>query len=632
MLTSGVDLTSQESRTQERARLAGPPPAHLWLRYCPYPAVREDPVLAKLGRCLAEPETIERLEALERREEYPRPVLDDLRRLGLCELFSAIGPEPRATAFHLSALNVLTAGRDTSLAVTVGVNSLSLISAYVAASPQQLEEILGRVADGAFSSMLLTELECGSDLIRSRARAEPGTLTEDGRFLELGPAQTATHYRIRGEKQLINGGREHEQFFVLLRTRAHEESDGDSPFAGRGAHSLFWIERQEGTVGLPRWPTLPAQGADISGVRFDDLVVDAGHRLGPEGEGFSLVQKTLSISRGGIAALAVGTLELAHNLATTYAAKRCLYGKPITAQVAITDHLIKMGALLRAASAGSLRACAWANASGLKAAPYTGVAKLMSCRLAEEGIDEGRRVLGGRALLRELPYARLIRDVLLFGVFDGTTHVMLEELKARLAMAVRKWSSGSGQDRDTLAEARRVYTAPLRSLVDAVREPPQVRRPLPTVQHAKNLAALEGAIPLEPLADLSTALFAVTARLMERGDWGEDQGLRHELATTYALVEILVGMVELFDPDRRLAVIGVPAEETPLDVLETRFALGWLGSRACAQLSQRMARAGLGAEVLGADRGGLGAIEAGFLRGHDELRRDLSAALRERTG
>lgn len=603
-----------------------------WLRYCPQDRLREEPVLQRVAAYLALPETQATLDDLERRQEYPESVVERLRELGLPRLFSEVGADPLATPYHLCLLNLVAASHDTSLAITLGVNSLSLISAYVGASPEQLAQILERVGAGEFSAMLLTELACGSDLLRSQARAEGGRIGADGAFEPVAEGEAPTHYRLSGEKQLINGGNRHSQFFVLLRTRdacASEEGRG-SPLAGRGAHSMFWVERQEGTEGLARWATLPARGADISGVRFDDVVVPAAQRLGVEGEGYSLAQKVLSVSRGGISALAMGTLERARALALGYAAQRHLYGEPIAARGAIALHLLRMEALTRAGSAASLRANAWVNACGLKAVVHTAVAKLIACRAAEEGVGEGRQVLGGRALLADLPYARLIRDVLLYGVFDGTSHVMLEELKVHLARAVRAHRRGRDAERDTLDESRRVYALPLRSLVDSTRGAPLVKRPLPTAWHARALCAVEGATDLSPLVDLVEALFAIVAATMDGGGWTSDQALAHALASVYAEVEALLALVETFDPDRRATLMSPVPGETEFDRRATRYALGWLGGRACSQLSRRMAQAGLSPEILGAElveRGGLAGIEARFLRGHDELRHALAAEL-----
>jgi len=622
-------------RAAERTRLAldGPPPT-AWRRFCPHDVLGAAPFPA-IEAYLDDPDTAALLEEHEAAERYLRPVRERLTALGVGELFAGPAGADGADVYGMAALNVVTAARNGSLAITLGVNALALLPVYVGGSPAQRAEVFARVRAGAFSSLLLTELDHGSNLLRNAARAEPGRLEADGRFAPLAPGEeeaAATAYRLRGEKDMINGGREHELLFALLRTR--EPAPGrPSPFAARSEHGFFWLPRQEGVVGLPRWRTLPAQAADISGVRFDGVVVPAAQRLGADGEGFLLAKRTLLISRGGIAALAAGLLAQARGRALRYARRRDVYGAPILELDAIADHLVRMDALERAVAAASLRAVAFANAWGAGAAHYTGVAKVMGCALAEEGVDEGRRLVGGRALVRELPYERIVRDVLLYGVFDGTSHVMLDELQARLGQEVRRWTRDpTGGGRDTLAEVVAVLGRPPRPLVEAIAEHPREPKPLPLVPHTRALAGLPGEVDVAPLADLAEALFAAVAALRAGETWSDDQGERFGAAEVHARLEVLCGLVELFDLDRRAALgLTPPRDAGPLDRAGFAHAFGWLG----AQAADRLERLTLGADLppdwlpehLTA-AGGLPAVRARLLKGHAARRRAVRAALR----
>ena len=297
------------------------------MRACPFP-VGEDPLLRALAEELTRPETLAELEDCEREQRYPSAVLERLRALGLGRLFA---DEDLATSYHQSCLCLLAAHTTTSLAITLGVNSLALLAAHVGADAAQWEQIRARVGEGVFSSLLLTELEAGSELAATRARAEPGHLDAGGAFA---PGAPVTHYRLSGRKELINGGTEHALLFTLLRHAPPEAPHGPS------THSLFWLERAPGLSPLPRWRTGPARAADISGVELQ-LTIEAGRRLGDEGQGLHLAQQTLAISRGGIASLATGTLARARQLTLDYARARRLYGAPLTKLGALHPHLLR---------------------------------------------------------------------------------------------------------------------------------------------------------------------------------------------------------------------------------------------------------------------------------------------------
>ncbi|MGE0708902.1 MAG: acyl-CoA dehydrogenase family protein [Planctomycetota bacterium] len=596
-----------ESLAVERARLqsTAAPAATSWEQLCPG-EVLGDEVLQALAAHLRDPATVDALCEGEAAGRYPRQVLEELQARGLTRLLSEAEGEPsRVTAQHLACLNALTARVDTSLAVTVGVQALSLLPVYLGADAEQLARVFGRVRGGALCSMLLSELDHGSNLLRNQTRAEP---QPDGSYL------------LRGEKELINGGREHDLMISLLRTRDPAPDGG--PLQALADMSVFVVERQAGVRGLERWSTLPAQAADISGVAFEGVRVAAADRLGREGEGFALIKRALTVSRGGIAALASGTLGLATDLARCYADKRDVYGAPIAGLGAIAGHLRRLEALDTIVACVALKA-AWAiNALGQAGAYFTALAKFAACELAEEGVREGARVLGARALVRELPYERVSRDVLLYGVFDGTRHVMLEELSGRLIAEARRFQRGDRAGEDTLAALRQLYAAPPRPLREVARRRASPFQP-PLLEHARALAALPGA-PLEDLPLLAEGLLALVAQLEASRAWDGCQELRFQATEALALLEALVATVELSDGERRVALGMSPL--APRQAVLGRLASGWLGARVATAIQR--AAGGLAPEAWQPqalrEHGGLEGACARLLAIKDEAARDLT--------
>jgi alkylation response protein AidB-like acyl-CoA dehydrogenase len=616
-MNAGPDTDGALAKELRYFEIVTPGGHQMWLRFCPQP-IREDPLLEALDRCLQEPDTRRELEDCDARARYPLSIVERLGDLGLSQLFCQIGPvAPKATAYHLSALNFLTARLSASLAISVGVNSLALLSAYRRASPEQLTKILGLVRKGAFSALALTELEHGSNLIPIKSYAVSGTLSRTGKFVRLSDSNDATHYLLHAHKQLINGGSQHQIIFILVRTAPIEQA-GKGP-RERHTHSLFWIERDPIVAHGTRWHTLPAPAADISEVHLENVLVDAGHRIGQEGDGLGLIQETLAMSRGGVAALAVGTLSRARELALAYAVRRKVYGRKMGELGGIAGHLVRLDALERAATAVSLRAAAWVNACGAQAAPYTAVAKLMSCWFAEEGVAEGRNVLGARALLRQLPYAQLISDVLLFGVFDGTSHLMLDELQMYLSTETRRWLLNKAVQIDTVTVMRLVYAIQPRSFVGAS-EPNTEVRPFDTVAHAQNIARIPGNISLKAVAELAEALLLTVAEAKRQGKWGYDQGLRFALAEVYALIEVVLSLVELMDPIRRNSFVAYQTAMQLADEVGYYHALALLGSRACTKLLHF-------AGTAGHQRAVITDIQARFVESQDEMRRALAELL-----
>lgn len=623
----------QAGREAERRRLdVSPRGPTAWERLCPWALDAER--LQALARAVDAPAAS--LEADEEAATYPRAAVAALQRAGLGRVLAHDAADPGATTLPLlGALNVLTSRRSGSLGITVGVNSLALLPVHLAASDELLARVGQRVRGGAFVSMLLTELAHGSNLLRNEVRAERGVLGATGEFVAVPEGAACTHYRLTGDKDLINGGREHALLVTLARTRASTTCEGEpaSALSALSDFTLLVVERDASTTPLPRWSTLPMHAADISGVRFEGTVVPATAVVGREGAGFKVVRRTLTVSRGGIAALAAGTTARAAELARAYARRRDVYGGPILQLGPIAEHLMRVEALERVVAALSLHAAGAINAHGVGAAAATAAAKVAACALAEEAVREGARLLGGRALLAELPYARLLRDVLLYGVFDGTSHVVLDELAALLDGEAFRRAGGHAPAVDPLTELRAIYATPPAPLVARLRGPgPAWTLPLPETLAA--LAALPGEQPLGGLAGAAEGLLALATRLRASGQWQADAGLRSMAAEAYAELEGLTAAAALVDPDRRAALGLPPADgDAGLDRLVWRFAAGWLGGRVIERVRALSLRVGLDEGWLPASvaaRGGLDGCARDLLAGHGDVRVRLRAALRSK--
>jgi alkylation response protein AidB-like acyl-CoA dehydrogenase len=629
-LVTDVSSPSAAGRDAEHRRLdLSRTGVTAWERLSPWPeleAVRLDALRAALDA----PDVAASLLEAEATGTYPHVAVEALRQAGLGRVLAHDEGAPDDTTLPLlAALNVLTSRRCGSLGITVGVNSLALLPVHLAGDAALLRRVGERVRDGAFSSMLLTELSNGSNLLRNQVTAERGVFDEVSGFVAVPDDAPCTHYRLEGEKDLINGATEHALLVTLARTRA--SSAGESALQRLSHFTMFVIERDATTVPMPRWATLPMRGADIAGLRFEGTVVPASAIVGREGGGFKVVRRTLTVSRGGISALAAGTTARAAELARTYARRRDVYGGPIMTLGPIAEHLMRVEALERVVACLSIHGAAAVNAHGVGAAAATAGAKVAACALAEEAVREGARLLGGRALLDELPYARLTRDVLLYAVFDGTSHVVLDELAAILDGEAYRRARGEAPAQDPLAMLRATYGAAPAPLVARLRAP-SASWTLPLPEALAALAALPGEQPLGGLAGAADALLALVARLRDDGRWQLDSGLRFLAAELYAELEGLTASAALADPDRRGALgLAASGGAPALDRLAWRFAAGWLGGRLIERVRGLAARAELDEGWLPASvvaRGGLDGCARDVLHGHGEVRRALHEALR----
>jgi alkylation response protein AidB-like acyl-CoA dehydrogenase len=570
-----------------------------WQRCCPLSGGL-GPLVA-IGAHLAREETRAELVRCEAAEEFPDQLVGQLRALGLPLLFAAAPQAPYTTAYHLHMLNAITAQQSGSLAVSLGITGLALLPLYIAGTDEQLAMMRERVLDGAQAAMLLSEWSHGSHLLATDTRAERGRLV-DGRFAASGSGEPADTYRVSGEKQLINLGRRARLLTTLVRTSPRPAGG----LGGAGGLTLLLVERDDTVEPLARWRTLAAPAADIGGARFHRTLVPTRNRIGDEGEGFRLVQSALTLSRGGIGAFAAGTASRACSLAFAHARERVLYGEPIVRLSAVSHHLARMAALDLACSCLSVKAAAAANALGQRAAHLTAAAKLVCCDLAERVVTEGRAVLSARALLADLPYQQVVRDVILYGIFDGTRHLMLDQIQWRVRQMVRQAGErgdGGASVEDDDGDRPAIYRAAPASMIDStrVRGRPWLPRPAGT---AARLAQLGGAVDLAPLCDGVQALERATAGVSLEA-WNE-QPFAFALAGCWARLEAALAVAELGDPVRR-AALGLPAlaseGEEKLDAAElARFAIAMVAVEALSDARVALAGCGIELGAAGAER------------------------------
>ncbi len=589
-----------------------------WWHLLPLPGGLSDEILDRIDRELQRQDVQEQLQALADSGTYPAQVIARLRELGFPRLFA----EPaRATAWHLTALNEVTARADGSLTISVGIHGLGLLPVWIAGSAAQKAHVARRINEGSGASLLLSELANGSNLARNEMRADAGFL-RDGSFHPIASAQEVpTHYRLRGEKHLINGATQHRLLVVLARTREADPSR-PGPMGSLADFSLFLVDRDEDAgvaealTSLPRWRTSPVQGADISGARFDDLCLPSARMIGERGQGLLTVNRALVISRGGVGAFAAGTAARAQAMALNYARTRNIYGEPIVNLDAIAAHALRADLAATASAALSLKIAAAANALGQGAASLAAAAKFACCVLAEEAVTEGRRILGARALLRDHPFERLVRDVVVFGAFDGSSHLMLDQLSNRLAQASRE----PRESNVDLRQLGAIYREPACPLTEVLAR--RVAQPrLDLVGRARALASA-GGVDASALVALSTALLDVVAALNRSGLW-EDQSNRFHAGLTLGFMEALMASLELCDGERRQAMGLSAANLGDDDLRRCGLLLAWLGGR----VLRRIRALALSCELAECVRP-LEGVEEGIRAREGELSRAYRASLK----
>ena len=169
-----------------------------------------------------------------------------------------------------------------------------------------------------------------------------------------------------------------------------------------------------------------------------------------------------------------------------------------------------------------------------------------------------------------------MRDVILYGTFDGASHKVLAQIEVGLRQMVKMPASSPAQYLDIIKKA---YTQPTTNLVQIGRKKaPFLYIPLPYYLPA--LADHATQMPVSLLIDLSQIMWGLVQQSQQSKLWEQNKGWRFSLIRQAAYLELLVAMVELSDIGCRQKLIG--KEEAMAAILTAQqpiyqYAFGWFG-------------------------------------------------------
>lgn len=163
-------------------------------------------------------------------------------------------------------------------------------------------------------------------------------------------SRTQAGYILHGHRSHVLDG--HTADLLIVSARAHE-STGD---AGLG---LFLVPGD--AHGLRRtWLPTMDQTRRLASVELDGVAVPADCRLGDEGQGADLCNRTLDLARIALAAEQVGGAEMCLETSVEYAKVRQQFGRPIGSFQAIKHKCADMLMMVESARSASFHASALA--------------------------------------------------------------------------------------------------------------------------------------------------------------------------------------------------------------------------------------------------------------------------------
>jgi len=338
----------------------------------------------------------------EHADDYPTPLVDRMKELGL--FGATIAPEWGGLGLDYSTYAMVIEELCRGWMSLSGVLNTHLMFAFVLQSvgtDEQRGRYLPAMARGEHRAALcLTEPHAGSDTqgIKTTARRDGDS------------------YVLNGSKMFITNARTATVFSTLVKT----DPTTDPPHRGM---SLFAAEPGPGlTVGRDI-DKLGYKGIETCEVTFDEYRVPAANLIGgQEGRGLQAVLSGLEVGRINIAARAVGVARAAFEDSIRYSQQRETFGKPICEHQAIQLKLAEMATKIEASRLLVRQAAAMKDA-GQRCDLEAGMAKLFASETCQEVTLDAMRILGGYGYTKEFRVERYYRDAPLMIIGEGTNEI-----------------------------------------------------------------------------------------------------------------------------------------------------------------------------------------------------------------
>jgi alkylation response protein AidB-like acyl-CoA dehydrogenase len=284
--------------------------------------------------------------------------------------------------------------------LTIIISKLSMLPVMNWASDELKRSYLPRIATGEIQgSYCLSEPDAGSDVAAMRAHA-----VRDGEV-----------YVLNGTKYWISNAGISDVYVVFAKT---------DPDAGARGVTCFLVDKDWG-IKVPKLEEkLGMRGSPTGEVLLEDVRVPLSHRIGEEGQGFTIAMHTLDRSRPGIGSQAVGLAQGAIDTAAAYMKQRHAFGGPIADLQGLRFMLADMAMRNEAARALVYRACAMVdNDPHGELTKFGAMAKAFASDAAMAITLDAIQLLGGYGYTKDFPVERMMRDAKVTQIYEGTNQV-----------------------------------------------------------------------------------------------------------------------------------------------------------------------------------------------------------------
>lgn len=245
------------------------------------------------------------------------------------------------------------------------------------------------------------------------ATSEP-TMGSDVAGIRCSAKADGKDYILNGTKYWITNGGVADYLSVFATT---------DPKSRHKGICAFLVETKWPGVTIGR--AIPKMGQRCSntvGINFKDVRVPRENILAQPGEGFVLAMKTFARTRPIIGSFGVGAARAALEYALDYAKNRRAFGMELGAFQAIQFKLAEMYQKVETSRLLTWKA-AWDSDQKKDGRVSASISKLYATETALEVVNEALQIFGGYGYTKMFPIEKILRDVRLLRIYEGTSEI-----------------------------------------------------------------------------------------------------------------------------------------------------------------------------------------------------------------
>ncbi|GAA4115627.1 isobutyryl-CoA dehydrogenase [Aminobacter aganoensis] len=270
-------------------------------------------------------------------------------------------------------------------------------------SEEQRQRLLPKLTSMEWlASYCLTEPGSGSDAAALKTKA-------------VRSGGNGSDYVLNGTKQFISGAGDSDVYVAMVRTGAD------------GPKGISTLVVPKDAPGLSFGANEHKMGWHMQSTRqviFDDCKVPAENLLSGEGAGFGIAMAGLDGGRLNIAACSVGGAQSALDKALAYTAERKAFGQSLDRFQALQFRLADMETELQAARLFLYAAASKLDRKAHDASKWSAMAKRFVTDTGFDIANDALQLLGGYGYLHDYGIEKLVRDLRVHQILEGTNEIM----------------------------------------------------------------------------------------------------------------------------------------------------------------------------------------------------------------